>query len=104
MRDLRTWHRALIGDRVLNPESRKLMETPHIGGRARGYGYGWGIETTHRETTVIAHSGGNNVFAANFIRYDDEETLVLFATNTVSDLDTDPIVQELVQRVFPSNE
>ena len=35
-------------------------------------GYGWTIFKTRRGTKLIAHNGGNGIFAADFRRYVDE--------------------------------
>ena len=54
--------------------------------RGRGHGwaavpYGWGISTTARGTKRIAHNGGNGIFAADFQRFVDEESMFFIASN-----------------------
>jgi len=84
--DMYRWHQALLGDRVLNAASRERMFTPFAdeGGGESHYGYGWSIATTPRNTKVIAHNGGNQVFFADVRRYVDEDVVLIFATNTAS--------------------
>jgi hypothetical protein len=80
--DLYRWHLALDGDTVLSGSARRKLFTPYVptnGGDV--YAYGWGVEQTRRKTTVVAHNGGNGIFAADFRRYVDEKTVIIAMTN-----------------------
>lgn len=82
--DLWRWHLALAGDAILSGAAREAMFTPHVPEDAEGsshYGYGWAIFTTARGTRLVAHDGGNGVFAADFRRYVDEDVVVVAASN-----------------------
>jgi len=83
--DMYKWHIALEGDKVLGPEEKKLLYFPHVkeGEDAESfYGYGWAIFTTRRNTKLVAHNGGNPYFSADFLRYVDEDVVVIVLANT----------------------
>jgi CubicO group peptidase (beta-lactamase class C family) len=82
--DLYKWHQALLGDKILNPAAKAKYYTRHIEegeGAGSYYGYGWAIFPTPRQTTLIAHNGGNGIFFCDFLRYVDEDLTVIFMTN-----------------------
>jgi hypothetical protein len=83
--DLYNWHLALQGDKILDEKAKQLYYTPHVReGKQAGsfYGYGWAIFTTPRNTRLIAHNGGNMIFAADFLRYVDENVMIIIMSNT----------------------
>lgn len=83
--DMYQWHLALLGNKILSNESKKAYYTPHIPegeGSDSDYGYGWAIFTTPRKTRLIAHNGGNGIFAADFLRYLDEDVVIIGLSNT----------------------
>jgi CubicO group peptidase (beta-lactamase class C family) len=98
--DLYKWHLALQGDTVLSGAAREKYTKPYVaeGPQARSfYAYGWAVFTTPRKTTLVAHNGGNGVFAADFRRYIDEKTVVIAMSNgEVSAIDVtqalDPVI------------
>jgi hypothetical protein len=66
---------------VLPADARKKLFTPHVPTRGGDvYAYGWGVEQTRRNTTVISHNGGNGIFAADFRRNVDEKTVISVMT------------------------
>jgi CubicO group peptidase (beta-lactamase class C family) len=80
--DLYKWDRALTGDAVLNAAERKKLFTPYVATLGGGhYAYGWGVQQSSRNTTVISHNGGNTVFTADFRRYVDEGTTIIAFSN-----------------------
>ncbi|HET6201725.1 MAG TPA: serine hydrolase domain-containing protein [Planctomycetota bacterium] len=82
--DMLRWHLALEGDAVLSTEARRKLFTPHVAEGPEGrshYGYGWAIFKTPRGTKLVAHNGGNGIFAADFRRYVDEGALLLLASS-----------------------
>ncbi len=87
VKDMYQWHKALEGDTVLGEEEKKLYYHPHVRegeGADSFYGYGWAIFTTPRGTTLIAHNGGNPYFSADFLRYVDEDVVIITLANTRS--------------------
>lgn len=83
--DMYRWHLALEGDEVLSREAKRLFQTPHVPegqGADSHYGYGWAVSTTPRNTRLVAHNGGNMVFAADFLRFVDEDVVIFAASNT----------------------
>ncbi len=84
VKELFRWHKALKGDAVLSDSSKWLLYFPHVkeGELAESYyGYGWALFTTRRGTKLIAHNGGNGVFAADFRRYVDENVVIIAMSN-----------------------
>jgi CubicO group peptidase (beta-lactamase class C family) len=82
--DMYLWHRALEGETVLSSQAKEKMFAAHVAEEPGGdsfYGYGWAIATTPRHTTVVAHNGGNGIFAADFRRWVDERVVVFIASN-----------------------
>ncbi len=82
--DMYRWHRALEGDQILSAEVKKKLFAPHVAEDPSGrshYGYGWAISTTPRGTRLVAHNGGNGIFAADFLRFVDEGVVIYVHTN-----------------------
>ena len=85
VKDMYKWHLALEGSQILSDEAKEAFFTPHVreGEDAEShYGYGWAIFTTPRNTRLIAHNGGNGIFAADFLRYVDEDVVIITMSNT----------------------
>lgn len=83
--DMYQWHLALQGDKILSDVAKQAFYTPYVseGEDANSYyGYGWAIFTTPRNTRLIAHNGGNMIFAADFLRYVDEDVVIIIMSNT----------------------
>ena len=84
VKDLYKWHLALKTEAVLCDSSKRLLYYPHVreGENAESYyGYGWALFTTKRGTKLIAHNGGNMIFAADFRRYVDENVVIIALSN-----------------------
>lgn len=82
--DMYRWHLALEGEAVLSKQAKTKFVTPYVVEGPEGdshYAYGWAIFTTPRKTRLVAHNGGNGVFAADFRRYVDEN-VVIYAAST----------------------
>jgi len=45
------------------------------------YAYGWGVQKTRRNTTVVTHNGGNGFFFTDFRRYVDEKVVIIAMSN-----------------------
>lgn len=80
--DLYRWHQALEKPGVLSAEVLKKYLTGYaptpIGEK---YAYGWGVQQSRRNTTVIAHNGGNGFLFTDFRRYIDERVVIIAMTN-----------------------
>ena len=84
IRDMYRWHLALEGDVLFGDADRELLygrHNPEPGGGF--YGYGWSLVDTDAGS-LVTHNGGNDVFAADFLRYLERGTAVYLATNTAS--------------------
>jgi CubicO group peptidase (beta-lactamase class C family) len=82
--DLYRWHRALTSNSVLAPKTKTIMETPYVKENPRGtshYAYGWGIFTSRQKTKIVAHDGSNEIYFADFLRYVEDEFVVIALTN-----------------------
>lgn len=82
--DMYRWHRALEGDTVLSSASRQKLFTPHVSEGPRSgsfYGYGWAIFKDPQGGKLVAHNGGDGVFAADFRRYVDAGLVVFIASS-----------------------
>ncbi|MGI5204836.1 serine hydrolase domain-containing protein [Spirillospora sp. CA-108201] len=87
-RDMFTWHRALLGDTILNAAAKTKMFEPHarIPGADAAYGYGWGILQT-KDGRVGWHNGGNDWSFASYSRILRDGTMVHWVTNQVTRAD-----------------
>ena len=45
------------------------------------YGYGWAIFKTPRDTRLVAHNGGDPGFTADFLRFVDEDAVLIVLSN-----------------------
>jgi CubicO group peptidase (beta-lactamase class C family) len=82
--DMYRWHLALLDDRILSKDAKGKMFTQHVREVPMGrsyYGYGWVIATSRRNTKVIMHNGGNGIFFADFLRWIDDDTVMIIASN-----------------------
>ncbi len=82
--DLYRWHLALKSEAVLSAESKRKAVAPYIKTSSSGtnsYGYGWFVTTTPRGTQLVHHSGGDQIVAANFRRFPDENVVIIEFTN-----------------------
>jgi CubicO group peptidase (beta-lactamase class C family) len=100
--DLYRWHQALAGEKILSKAAKEKIFTPHVPEDEEGsshYGYGWAISKTLRNTRLIAHNGGNGIFAADFRRYVDEKTVLIVGSNR-ADFSSIAILPQVVRLVF----
>jgi CubicO group peptidase (beta-lactamase class C family) len=100
--DLYKWHRALEGETILSKEAKEKAFHPWVPENEEAssfYGYGWAIFKTQRGTRLIAHNGGNGIFAADFRRYVDEGLVVLGSSNQAA-FKIFPLTPQLARFVF----
>ncbi len=80
--DLYRWHLALEKPGVLSAAALAKYQTGYaptpIGEK---YAYGWGVQKTRRNGTLITHNGGNGFLFADFRRYIDDHTVIIAMTN-----------------------
>ena len=84
LEDLHRWHRALEGEAILSAPSKRALFSAHVPEDDAGtshYGYGWALFTSPRGTRLIAHDGSNGIFFANFLRYVDDNVVIVYFTN-----------------------
>lgn len=101
--DLYKWHLALNDNRVLSSKTRELQETPHVAENDRAtshYGYGWAVLNSDRGSKVVTHNGSNGIYFADFIRFIDEEVVIIYLTNTILGNDTENVGWEISRMIF----
>ncbi len=89
LRDLERWRAALESGRFLPRKSVARMWTPwtkQLSSRDGDYGYGWFIQRTPRQTTVIQHGGDYLGTGAELEWYRDEGVVLITSTNVRHDL------------------
>ncbi|MBN2009639.1 beta-lactamase family protein [candidate division KSB1 bacterium] len=82
--DMYKWHVALQGNVILSDEAKNAMYTPYMQenmGSASNYGYGWYLFETPRHTPLVAHNGGNKIFSADYMRFIEEDVVVIVFSN-----------------------
>jgi CubicO group peptidase (beta-lactamase class C family) len=80
--DLLRWDQALRTSAVLDAEAKADLHRP----RLDSYAAGWLVETTPRGSTKVHHSGGVPGYAAQVIRYLEEDALVVILSNDRAEL------------------
>jgi CubicO group peptidase (beta-lactamase class C family) len=104
--DLYKWHLALEGNRVLSANTRKIQETPYVTENEEGtshYAYGWAIFSSIRGTKIVAHNGSNGIYFADFIRFVDEDVVIITLSNRIMGKDSENVAWEVSNLVFDSN-
>jgi CubicO group peptidase (beta-lactamase class C family) len=95
--DMLRWAQALLGGRVLSPESMARYWAPHVDeGGGSFYAYGWVTMTLPNGARVVTHNGGNGVFFADMALVPDAGVVVFLQTNVLA---TQPGVQLLLERI-----
>ena len=103
--DLAAWDLALIGGRVLKPESFKLMTSPRRLNDGSLSNYGCGLAVGERGgTVVLSHSGAvNGFYALNVVVPATRSAAVLFS-NLSSYSDVNAVWNPLVAAILPKVE
>ena len=104
--DLYKWHLALQHNKVLSNKSLKIIETPHVAendAESSHYGYGWAIYKTKRETKVVTHNGSNGIYFANFIRFIEDDLVIIVLSNTILNRDSEDVSWNIGKMIFDSN-
>ncbi len=82
--DMLRWHIALTGDAILSAAAKDKMYRRHVregSGADTFYGYGWSIGDSAWGSRLIEHNGGNGTFFADFLRFPDDDLVVILSTN-----------------------
>jgi D-alanyl-D-alanine carboxypeptidase len=100
--DLAAWDLALIGGRVLKPESFKLMTTPRRLNDGTVSNYGCGLAMGERGgVAFLSHSGAVNGFHALNIVVPSTRSAAILFSNLSSYSDTNAVYGELTRLVLP---
>jgi CubicO group peptidase (beta-lactamase class C family) len=83
--DLARWDGSLYAEKLLKRASLERAWTPYVlkGGKATGYGYGWGVSKL-RGRRAIEHGGGIFGFSTYAVRLPDERVYVAVLCNSDS--------------------
>jgi CubicO group peptidase (beta-lactamase class C family) len=101
--DLYKWHLALNDNSVLSSKTRELQETPHVAENNRAtshYGYGWAVFNSNRDTKIVTHNGSNGIYFSDFIRFIDEDVVIIYMTNVILGNDTENVGWEISKMIF----
>ena len=96
--DLYKWHIALETNAVLNANSKELLETPFVVENQGGntyYAYGWATFKTKTGKKVVWHNGSNGIYFANFVRFVDDDIVVIVVSNTILNNDSENVAWEI---------
>ena len=97
--DLWAWHQALLAENPIPPDMVALMEKPHVQAEnGNWYGYGVGVRDTYGHLE-ISHRGGTDGFSSYFIRFPDEDVVIILLSNHES-TDVDSLRERLIDIVF----
>jgi CubicO group peptidase (beta-lactamase class C family) len=95
--DMLRWSQALLGGRVLSPESMKKLWAPHVSeGGDTFYGYGWSIAKAPDGMKIVTHNGGNGIFFADFAIVPDAGLVVFLMTNVIAE---SPVANTLLEQL-----
>jgi len=104
--DLYKWHVALKNNVVLTSNTRKNQETAYVTENDKMtsyYGYGWAISKSDRETKIVAHNGSNGLYFADFVRYIDDDVVVIYLTNVFLGSESENVAREISKMIFDTN-
>jgi len=100
--DFLKWHDALAGESVLTTSSIEALQASHVDEGFGGsfYGYGWVTEETPAGP-LRWHNGGNGFHFANFLRFTDEDLVVVMLANEENRA-SDQLVWQLARAASPA--
>lgn len=104
--DLYKWHNALKNNVVLTKKTRKIQETAYVAENDKMtsyYGYGWAISHSNRDTKIIAHNGSNGLYFADFVRFIDDDVVVIYITNVFLGSESEYVAREIGKMIFNTN-
>jgi len=94
--DMLRWDRALRGNDVLDENARQILYHAKLS----GYACGWRVGTTSKGGRKVFHSGGVEGYACNYVRYLDEDVVIVVLSNGK----TSPhgITKAIEEQLFPA--
>lgn len=101
--DLYKWHIALKNNDVLTAKTNETQETPYVAENENMtslYAYGWAISTTDKNTKIVTHNGSNGIYFADFIRFIDDEVVIIYLTNAFLGNESESVAWEISKMVF----
>ncbi|TBX23443.1 serine hydrolase domain-containing protein [Jiulongibacter sediminis] len=104
--DLYKWHLALENNAVLTSNSRETQETPYVAEddhMTSYYGYGWAISESNRDTKIVAHNGSNGLYFADFVRFIDNDVVIIYITNAFLGPESENVAREIGKMIFDPN-
>ncbi|MBI9040253.1 serine hydrolase domain-containing protein [Lutibacter sp.] len=104
--DLYKWQIALKNNVVLTSKTRRVQETPYVAENDKMtsyYGYGWAISKSDRETKIVAHNGSNGIYFADFVKFIDDDVVVIYLTNAFLGNDSEYVAREISKMIFDTN-
>ena len=104
--DLYKWHVALETNKVLNAKSKKILETPFVAENQDGnthYAYGWATFKTKTGKKVVWHNGSNGIFFGNFVRFVDDDIVIIVLSNTILNNDSENVAWEIRKLISDSS-
>ncbi|MHC4932954.1 MAG: serine hydrolase domain-containing protein [Planctomycetota bacterium] len=93
--DLLRLDRALRGGELLDEQATNDLYTPALD----GYACGWRVGTTARGTRKVQHSGGVEGYAANYLRYLEDDAVVVLLSNGKSNVHA--LTNAIEEHLFP---
>ncbi len=82
--DMLLWHHTLLGEDILSGDAKRKYFHPVLRdgeGSDSYYAYGWDVSVTERGTTRIWHNGFNGIFYADFMRFPEDEVVIIMLCN-----------------------
>ena len=104
--DLYKWHVALNDNVVLSSKTREIQETAYVAENDKMtsyYGYGWAISKSDRGTKIVAHNGSNGLYFADFVRFIEDDVVVIYITNAFLGPESEYVAREIGKMIFDSN-
>ena len=104
--DLYKWHVALKNNDVLTAKTKETQETAYVAeneNMTSHYAYGWAISGSKRGTKIVAHNGSNGIYFADFIRFIDDEVVIIYLSNAFLGNESESVAWEISKMVFDPN-
>ena len=104
--DLYKWHVSLNDNIVLTSKTKEIQETAYVAENDKMtsyYGYGWAISKSNRDTKIVAHNGSNGLYFADFVRFIDDDVVVIYITNAFLGPESEYVAREISKMIFDSN-
>ncbi|MDG2396936.1 MAG: serine hydrolase [Flavobacteriaceae bacterium] len=104
--DLYKWHVSLNNNNVLSSKTRETQETAYVAENDQltsYYGYGWAISKSSRDTKIVAHNGSNGLYFADFVRFIDDDVVVIYITNAFLGRESENVAREIGKMIFDAN-